>query len=127
MKAFKKMLVACLATATLFTGTITPALADEGTHSTAIEVASQTQRRSFLQLQEIISYNCGIYLRVNYTYNDAYGIISGINSINMTKCPAGISNVSWTYTKMNGGDYYLIIVHYTKGGKRISETAKLWA
>lgn len=127
MKAFKKMLVACLATATLFTGTITPALAYEGNHSAAIEVATQTQRRSFLQLQETISYTCGIYLRVNYTFNDAYGTISGINSIKMTKCPAGISNVSWTYTRMNGGEYYLIIVHYTKGGNRISETAKLWA
>ena len=45
----------------------------------------------------------------------------------MTRCPSGISNVSWTYTKMNGGDYYLIIVHYTQNGQRRSETGKLWA
>lgn len=49
MKAFKKMLVACLATATLLTGTITPALAYAGNRSVAIEVATQTQRRSFPQ------------------------------------------------------------------------------
>lgn len=49
MKAIKKMLGACLATATLFTGTITPALAYEGNRSASIEVAAQTQRRSFLQ------------------------------------------------------------------------------
>lgn len=127
MKAIKKALVASLAAATLFTGGITPALAEQAHQGIDTYASSSVSTYSFLQFQEDISYTCGIWLRVKYTYNDAYGTISAINSISMTRCPSGISNVSWTYTKMNGGDYYLIIVHYTKGGQRISETGKLWA
>ncbi|WP_293673807.1 hypothetical protein [uncultured Parolsenella sp.] len=127
MKAINKALVVGMTAATLFTGSTSPALAAQTIQIDNAGAQAATARRSFLQLQEDVSYTCGIWLRVKYTYNDAYGTISGINSITMTRCPSGISNVSWTYTKMNGGDYYLIIVHYAQNGQRLSETGKLWA
>lgn len=127
MKALNKMLVAGLTTATLLTGSLTPALAAENSHPRAATITSQQPRRAFLQMQETISYNCGIYLNVKYTFNDGYGAISAINSITMTRCPSNISNVSWNYTRMDGGDSYLIIVHFTRNGTRYSETARLWA
>lgn len=127
MKALKKVLVASLATTTLLAGSITPALASTYAQSEVIEATSHEARRSFLQLEETVGFSCGIKLKVRYTYNDSNGTISGINGITMTRCPSNIGRVSWTYTRMNGGEYYLIYVHFTRNGIPDSDKAYFWA
>lgn len=126
-ESLQKTLVASLATATLLAGNATPALAVSYERPEANTAVTQEARRGFLQLNETIGFSCGINLNVRYTYNDGNGTISGINGITMAKCPSNISKVSWTYTRMNGGDYYLIYVHFTRNGTPGSDTATLWA
>lgn len=127
MKALKSTLVAILTAITVFAGSITPALALSCNQTKANMATTQEARRGFLQLNETVGFSCGINLNVRYTYNDGNGTISGINGITMTKCPSNNSKVSWTYTRMNGGDYYLIYVHFTRNGSPSSDTATLWA
>lgn len=104
----------------------TPALASVNPSNFVLETASPAQARAFLQKQEIIKFTNGVKLKVNYTFNDGNGTISGITRTSLYYRPPGISNVSWTYQRVNGGESYLFTLVYFYGGDWGYQTARLW-
>ncbi len=101
----------------------TPAFAAVPSPASTAGVESPT---SFLQRSEYISWEGGASARVYYTVNDSNNTISAINRYENIKLPSGAYNEYHNNIKMDGGKYFLLIIHYKIGSQNYSKTAKLW-
>lgn len=116
-----------MATASLWAVPLTPGFAQETQLNVSDIVTIDQSARSMLNLTEVISFNCGFKLKVNYTTNDAYGIITNIRSTSTYYRPSDVKSPSWSYQKMNGGSYYRFTLYYTYNGVSSKQYANLWA
>ena len=126
MFSSKKALAIALATASIWGVSLTPALANEPNGSDVVSIET-ADSRSMLTLSEIISFRCGVKLKVVYTYNDAYDTITGIQSSSIYYCPSDVYSPRWSYQRLNGGKIYRFTLRYTYSGQASSQTADLWA
>lgn len=127
MSSIKKAAAIGMATISLWAVPLTPGFAQEAQPDINGVVASEQSARSLLNLTEVISFGCGFKLKVNYTTNDGYGIITNIRSTSTYYCPSDVKSPSWTYQKMNGGSYYRFTLYYTYNGVSSKQYANLWA
>ncbi len=107
----KKVLAVALASASIWGMSLAPALAIEPSDYDVVAVES-VDSRSMLTLSEIISFRCGVKLKVVYTYNDAYGTITGIQSSTLYYRPSDVYSPTWTYQRLNGGKSYRFTLRY---------------
>lgn len=121
-----KVLAVILASATIWGTSLAPALANEQGDYEVVAI-EESDSRSMLTLSEIISFRCGVKLKVVYTYNDAYGTITGIQSSSIYYCPSDVRSPSWSYQRLNGGKSYRFTLRYTYSGQASSQTTDLWA
>ncbi len=101
----------------------TPALAATPSPTS---ISSVEAPASFLQRSEYVSWSGGASAHVYYTVNDSNNTISAINRYENIKLPSGAYNEYHNNIKMDGGKYFLLIIHYQIGSQNYSRTAKLW-
>ena len=127
MKTLKKAIALGLASLTLWSSTVVPAIAAESVPAEDASAVTDITTKSLLNLTEVISFSCGFKLKVSYTTNDGYGIITNIRGTSTYYCPSDVKSPSWTYQKMNGGKYYRFTLCYTYNGVSSKQYANLWA
>ena len=111
-----KRIALALATASLFLAvTALPAVAVALpiTSQPAPDSAALVEPRVFLTLTKTLTSASGVRLKVTYTYNDGYGIISGIQSATVVApFPTNISDLKISYKIKDNGRFVEFIINY---------------
>ena len=112
MRPFAKHVIAAAsAFALCLTSFATPALAI-AVSETPREESQAISPRLFLQLETTLTAKSGIKINVGYTYNDAYGLISGVRWANVVSAPGNTCLWTVTYSINDGGKNVCFKIHY---------------